>query len=158
PDAPECGRRDQAMRPSPRRGFTLLELFIVIVIVALLTAATIPVVLPALAERRVSEGARILQAALAAARGQAIRANPPRGSRLLPAPGFPGSTTDPRFAANRIIAIEPAPDSFEGLIYVGNTPRGSVPPATALPYPPSPAPPVGTPYPTNGRYYGVALP
>lgn len=99
-------------RPRPR-GFTLVELLVVISIIVLITAATLPVVLPALGNRRVSEGARVLHATLSSTRDAAIRAGEPRGIRLIPDPQFPGPNP---LAASRLIAIEPAPDYSEGRV------------------------------------------
>ncbi len=111
-----------ATRPKAPRGFTLIELLVVVAIIGLISAVALPVVLPALNERRVSEAARQLQAILAGARDAAIRANAPRGIRLLPDPVFspigssaaagPGNV----LASNRVIPIEPAPDYSEGLV------------------------------------------
>jgi prepilin-type N-terminal cleavage/methylation domain-containing protein len=101
-------------RPAPR-GFTLVELLVVILIIALISAATLPMILTANNERRVSESARILQAILAGTRDAAIRANEPRGIRLLPDPILNGSAGGP-LASNRIVPIEPAPEYSEGLV------------------------------------------
>src|SRR3954447_174344 len=67
-------------------GFTLIELLVVITIVVLVSAVTLPTILPALNHRRLSESARILQGALVGARDAAIRYNEPRGIRLMPDP------------------------------------------------------------------------
>ena len=104
-----------ATRRTCPRGFTLVELLVVIAIIALISAVALPMVLPALNERRVSESARLLQAILAGTRDAAIRANAPRGIRLLPDPIFNGQGSNP-LASNRIIPIEPAPDYSEGLV------------------------------------------
>jgi len=104
---------------SPRAGgFTLIELLVVILIILIVSAATLPVVLPALNHRQVSEAARILQAALAGAHDTAIRANAPRGIRLVPDYAFGGQGAG-ALAASQIIPIEPAPDYFEGRVKKG---------------------------------------
>ncbi len=91
-----------------------------IAIIALISAVALPTVLPALNERRVSESARVLQAILAGTRDAAIRANAPRGIRLLPDPIFNGQYDNNGgynpLASNRIIPIEPGPDYTEGLV------------------------------------------
>ena len=102
-------------------GFTLVELLVVVFIVILVSAVTLPAVLPALSNRQVSEAARILQAALASARDAAIHANAPRGIRLIPdytlstRPSGPVGKW-PKIVASRIISIEPAPDVNEGAV------------------------------------------
>jgi prepilin-type N-terminal cleavage/methylation domain-containing protein len=91
------------------RGFTLVELLVVILIILLVSAVTLPLVIPAISNRQMSEAARILQGGLVAARDSAIRNNAPRGIRLLSDPAFNGLAGAP-FACNRFIPIEPAPD------------------------------------------------
>jgi len=118
-------------RVERRGGFTLIELLVVIAIILIVSAVALPVVLPALRHRQVSEGARILQGALVGARDTAIHGNAPSGIRLLPDPAFPvryiqitlpNGTVQTRIdpaqplAANRIIPIESAPEYSEGLV------------------------------------------
>src|SRR5271163_1711285 len=98
------------------RGFTLLEMLIVIAIVLLVSALTLPTIVSGLSHRQVGESARILQAALSGARDAAIRNNAPSGIRLLPDPVLNGINTstgqlDPTaiLAANRFIPLDPAP-------------------------------------------------
>jgi prepilin-type N-terminal cleavage/methylation domain-containing protein len=101
------------------RGFTLVELLVVITIIALISAATLPVVLPALSSQQVREAARILQAALVGARDAAIRDNAPRGIRLLVDPTFTGQgavNNQPyALAYNRFIPIEVPGEYTTGL-------------------------------------------
>lgn len=101
-------------RPRSQRGFTLIELLVVILIILLVSVVTLPTIIPAYNHRQIGESARILQAALVGARDAAIRANAPRGIRLLPDPVFNSGITT--LASNRWIAIEPAPDYSEGRI------------------------------------------
>lgn len=107
-----------------RSGFTLIELLVVILIILLVSAVALPVVLPALSHREVSEAARILQAAIVGARDAAVHANAPRGIRLLPDPNFISFNASGQvdgtkiLASNRLVAIEPAPDYTEGRVNV----------------------------------------
>ena len=122
-----------------RRGFTLIELLVVMVIILIVAVIAIPMVIPALSHRQVSEGARILQGALVGARDQALKDNSPSGIRLLPDPAFPliylpNGQLDPNqpLAASRIIPIAPAPDYNEGTIRQW---QGPLPPEVAtIPY------------------------
>ena len=63
--------RDKGKRKEMRRGrllphgYTLLEVLIVVAIVLLVSALTLPTIMSGLSHRQVSESARILQAALA---------------------------------------------------------------------------------------------
>lgn len=109
-------------RGARRGGFTLVELLVVIFIVLIVSAAALPVVLPALNSRQASESARLLQGAIVGAQDAAVHANAPRGIRLMPDPAFP---IEPRLAngelnpskilaSNRIIPLEAAPDYSEG--------------------------------------------
>jgi prepilin-type N-terminal cleavage/methylation domain-containing protein len=109
-----------------RRGFTLIELLVVILIILIVSAVALPVVLPALSHRQVSEAARLLQGALVGARDSALKNGTPSGIRLLPDPAFPLVfdsttglivTTQP-LAANRIIPIEAAPEYSDGLLSI----------------------------------------
>jgi prepilin-type N-terminal cleavage/methylation domain-containing protein len=103
-------------------GFTLIELLVVLLIILLVSAVTLPFLAPALAHRQVSEAARILQAGLVGARDTAIRANEPRGIRLLPDPAFQTNPSIanpfPALAYNRYITIEPGPIYNEGRVSI----------------------------------------
>lgn len=107
---------------SPRQhtrpgGFTLTELLVVILIILIVSVATIPAVWNTYQSSGVNQAARLLQATLARARDEAIRANAPRGIRLIPDPDFPGPPS-PLLASTRIIGIEPATDYSEGMVSV----------------------------------------
>lgn len=115
-------------RSNRRRGFTLLELLVVLTIVLAISAVALPTVRSALANRQGSEAARLVQGSLVGARDSAIHNNAPSGIRLLPDPAFPivrlaNGQIDPNQAlcANRIIPIEPAPQYTEGLVAPATT-------------------------------------
>src|SRR3954463_9901862 len=100
---------DSELRRPPGRGFTLVELLVVILIILAVSAVALPTVIPAITHRQVSEAARLLQASLVGARDAAIHANAPRGIRLLPDPAyFTALTTNgqrplPRLTTNNTI-------------------------------------------------------
>ena len=54
-------------------GLTLVELLVVIVILLAVTAAAIPVVLPAVENRRIREASRLVTSYMAGARSRAMR-------------------------------------------------------------------------------------
>src|SRR4029077_8430960 len=70
PPLAAAGRR--MLPPTAYRGFTLAELLIVVLIISIVTVATIPFLKPALDSRRIREAARIFTSQLAAAQSQAI--------------------------------------------------------------------------------------
>jgi prepilin-type N-terminal cleavage/methylation domain-containing protein len=118
------------------KGFTLVELLVVITIILLVSAVALPVVLPALAHAQMSEAARALQGALAGARDSAIHNQLPSGIRLLPDPTLNGinpatGLLDANYplAFNRIVPIESPPPYSEGMVAV--LPAGSI----TLPFP-----------------------
>ncbi len=143
-----------------RRGFTLIELMIVILIILLVSAVVLPQVLPALAHRQVTEAGRILQAGLVQARAEAVKANAPRGIRLLPDPTYANSATI--LAYNRWVPIEPGPDYANGQVVIWPVANfaqdgGNGAPNTPNFYPP-PTPP---PYTMGGGvwpYYAPSTP
>ncbi len=125
PDPGQAGRRSG--------GFTLIELLVVITIILLVSAVALPMVIPAVTHRQVSEAARILQAAIAGAHDVAIHTGSPSGIRLLPDPTFlsisPGPPQQPNvlagqldpsqpLAANRILTLQPAPDYTSGMVSI----------------------------------------
>ncbi len=131
------------------RGFTLVELLVVMLIILLVSALALPTVLPAISHRQVSEAARLLHGALVGARDAAIHNNSLSGIRLLPDPGFPVQyALDPKtntvkvkpitiLAANRLVPIQPGPNYGEGYINItsplSDLANGIGP--TAIPYP-----------------------
>lgn len=136
----------------PRRGFTLVELLVVLFIVLLISAVALPVIVPALTNRQIGEAGRVLQAALAGARDAAIHANAPRGLRLLPDPTLsipPGPNTPGVLTFNRMVQIEPAPDYSEGRAQI--TGDGVIPDNLLLTY--------NTPYPktSGGGWTGYPM-
>jgi prepilin-type N-terminal cleavage/methylation domain-containing protein len=111
------GPRDNAdlVASAGPRGFTLMELLVVMTIILIVSAVALPTILPALSHRQVSEGARLLQAALSGARDSAIRDNSLSGIRLLADPAIPG-------AFNRFIPLSQPPSYTEGLVSIVQAP------------------------------------
>ena len=121
--------RTLAQRPSRstdarRSGFTLSELLVVIFIILLVSAVTLPSIISAISHRQASEAARILQAALVGARDSAIHNNAVSGIRLLPDPTINGLNSSGvlditlPLAMNRIVPLEAAPDYDEGKVSI----------------------------------------
>ena len=103
-------------RPRPRHAFTLVELLVVLLIVFLISAVTLPAIITATSHRELSEAARILQASLVQARDTAIRFNAPRGVRFLPDPTY--DNTPGVVAYNRMVPLEPGPEYSNGMVTV----------------------------------------
>jgi prepilin-type N-terminal cleavage/methylation domain-containing protein len=114
--------------PTKARGFTLVELLVVIFIVLIISLVALPVIIPALSHRQVSEAARLLQSALAGAHDVALRNDAPAGIRLLPDPAFPLAYTrtglDPAapLVYNRLVPIEAAPEYTDGVVSITSPP------------------------------------
>lgn len=124
----------------PSRGFTLVELLVVVVIIGLISLVTLPVVLPAWNHREVTGAAQVVQSVLNGARARAAAIHRPAGIRLLPdaslgfigGPFLPGPPNAPPgftptvnpyaglpdptqiLAYDRILPIESAPSYREG--------------------------------------------
>lgn len=76
--------RARHQRPGTRRGFTLVELLVVVFILVILTALAVTAVNFTLGHERIRSAARQIQSYLEGARDRAIYANQPRGVRFLP--------------------------------------------------------------------------
>lgn len=82
PDCPTGLPAEMRAVRSLRRGYTLVEMLVTIFIVMLITAATIPLVLPAVEGRRAREAARAVSVMLGSARSRAMELGRPCGVML----------------------------------------------------------------------------
>ena len=78
-----------SLQPATRRGVTLLELLIVMTIMLMVTAAAIPVMMPALTNRRMREASRLTSSFISGARARAIETGRPAGVMLERFNGLP---------------------------------------------------------------------
>jgi prepilin-type N-terminal cleavage/methylation domain-containing protein len=103
--------------PSKRNGVTLIELLVVITILLMITAVTIPVISPAVQQRRVREAARLTSSYIAAARARAMETGRPVGvmiERFTPGLASATSTGVPlgakqTYSMNLSLAESPPP-------------------------------------------------
>ena len=86
---PRSALRTPTSPLASRSGITLLELLAVIIIIVTVTAATIPALLPALANRRVREASRMVNVFFAGARNRAMQTGRPVGVMLERFNGLP---------------------------------------------------------------------
>ncbi len=106
-----------------RRGFTLLDLLVVMLIIMLFSVLVLPTVITSIGERQIVGAASLLQSALSGARDAAMRNGSPAGLRFLPDPVFPltyqaNGQVDPTRAivSNRWVSMVSGPDYSEGLV------------------------------------------
>lgn len=78
--------------PILRGGFTLVELMVVLLVMMLITAITIPAVAPALSGRRIREAARMVNVFFSGARNRAIQTSRPYGVMVERQAGLPGAS------------------------------------------------------------------
>ncbi len=112
-----------------KRGFTLVELLVVLVIILLVSVLAIRSAVMGSAEYAVTSSAGLVQAALVQARDRAAQSGAPSGIRFLPDPSFPmqfgGYSSLKALAANRWIFLETPGDYTAG--------KASVYPAMSYP-------------------------
>ncbi len=88
---------------SLRYGLTLMELLVVIIIISLVTAATIPIMNPQAAPRRIREASRIVSGFINGARNRAISEGHPVGIILERQPGANNSACFKLFFAEQLV-------------------------------------------------------
>ncbi|MEW4568751.1 type II secretion system protein [Tautonia sp. JC769] len=104
-----------APRMPRRSGVTLTELLVVISIILILSAATLPTAYVTFAERAVSEGASIVQANLTMTRDRAAGTGQPQGVRFLPDPDLTDLASGV-VVSNRMVTLTTPPNYSEGLV------------------------------------------
>lgn len=109
--APPCAAASVPSPPSPapaaqRPGMTLIELLIVIVILATLTAAALPLLTPSTTERRIREASREVNAYLAQAQAKAQRAQRPYGVALKRLSSDTGGNAENQGVCIELVEVE----------------------------------------------------
>ena len=107
------------MLPAARRGITLIELLVVIVILSIVTAASIPMLTSGMEQRRVREAARLVSSYISSAKSRAVETGRPSGvmiQRYTPAAitasgGGGGLQSLPGYAMSLVMVDIPAPYS-----------------------------------------------
>ncbi len=139
-------------------GFTLIELLVVITIILLVSVIALTTIPGLVGDYQVTEGARLVQAALASARDNAIRTGDNHGIRLVYDPNLsdplakdPSTVTaaHSRLVFNKIVPIEPAPDLNDGMLTFVPSPthwiwNNGAPPTYPFPVPPKVTAGLGT--------------
>ena len=116
-------RKGICLRTASIKGFTLIELMVVITIILAVSVLLLPGVVTAIGERRLDASAQALQGAIVAARDGAKLDGAPRGIRLMPDPANPATF-------NRVVPLVTGPRYSEGLVSLPAT--GYVPPLPCL--------------------------
>lgn len=88
-----CLSRTIRAKTVPSRGVTLLELLIVMAIMVMVTAAAIPIMLPAVQNRRMREASRLVSSYISGARSRAIETGRPVGVMVERLNGQPYAMT-----------------------------------------------------------------
>ena len=154
-------------RPHPRApyrlAFTLIELLVVIAIIGLVSVIALASILPAYRHRGITQGALLPNSVIVGAKDAAVRANAPRGFRLIqdnPAlnPSISvGAQTISAATCSRMIPIELASDYDEGMIsYRDNQANRTVYPAILQAYSTTPPDFVTNGYDPNLLYLRLA--
>jgi type II secretory pathway pseudopilin PulG len=91
-------RNSNALPLGSRRGATLLELLVVILVLLMITITTVPVLSPTVQGRRIREGARMLNSFISAARNRALESGRPSGVWIDRMPGRPEAANTLHFA------------------------------------------------------------
>jgi prepilin-type N-terminal cleavage/methylation domain-containing protein len=94
-----------------RRGFTLVELLVVISIILLVSVVALPSIVSGLGDRTLVSSVQALQGSIIAARDGAVLSGSPQGLRLMP------SATDPTLF-DRVVPLIVPPDYRNGLVSI----------------------------------------
>jgi prepilin-type N-terminal cleavage/methylation domain-containing protein len=119
------------------RGVTLLEILIVMTIMLMITAATLPVVIPAISNRRMREASRLVSTFISGARSRAIETGRPVGVMFERFNGLPLAYTisyvemPPTYSGDTLptkvtLNASPLPSQITGVVPSGSLTPGLV--------------------------------